>query len=342
MLVLNALVLSLPTRNSTIRMRVWRALKETGCGVLRDGVYVLPAGAASTPVLGEMESEIRSAGGFAMTVELKLTTAERAVEVRKLFDRSKDYGALVARIQAARSTLPSLGWRKAATLIERLHRALTGLFEIDFYPGPARLQAKEAMVGLERDAQRLRSPGEPQPARRAVRRLDFARYRNRTWATRKDLWVDRLASAWLIRRFIDRGAKFAWIDHPRDRPKGSIGFDFDGAQFTHVGGRVTFEVLLASFGLEDEPALASIGQAVHFLDIGGIPVADAKGLETMLRGIKAKARGDDETLREASKVFDFFYSAYGERTAGSRSSPVEAVLSGPTDRRDRESSRRSP
>ncbi|HSE01172.1 MAG TPA: chromate resistance protein ChrB domain-containing protein, partial [Burkholderiales bacterium] len=85
--------------------------------------------------------------------------------------------------------------------------------------------------------------------------------------------------------------------------------------FTHVGGRVTFEVLLASFGLEDDPALAAIGHAVHFLDTGGIPIADAKGLETMLRGIKAKARGDDEALREAGKVFDYFYSAYAEKSA---------------------------
>ena len=128
--------------------------------------------------------------------------------------------------------------------------------------------------------------------------------------------VDRLASVWLIKRFIDRSAKFAWIDRPRDRPKGAIGFDFDGAQFTHVDGRVTFEVLLASFGLDNDPALASIGQAVHFLDVGGIPVADARGLETMLRGIKAKARGDDQMLAEASKVFNWFHSAYGESKTG--------------------------
>ena len=164
-----------------------------------------------------------------------------------------------------------------------------------------------------RESQKRLSGGEPHAAKGKVRRLDPARYRNRLWATRKDLWVDRLASAWLIRRFIDGKAKFAWIDRPRNRPKGSIGFDFDGAEFTHVDSRVTFEVLLASFGLDGDQALASIGHAVHFLDIGGIPVADAKGLETMLRGIKAKARGDDETALEANKVVDFFYAAYAQK-----------------------------
>jgi hypothetical protein len=188
------------------------------------------------------------------------------------------------------------------------------LFEIDFYPGAAQLQARDAMTALEHVAQGLRSPGEPHPAKRKITRLDPAKYRNRVWATRKDLWVDRLASAWLIGRFIDRNAKFSWFERPRDRRKGSIGFDYDGARFTHVDGRVTFEVLLASFGLDDDPALAAIGHAVHFLDTGGIPVADARGLETMLRGIKAKTRSDDDTMLEANKVFDFFYSAYTQKS----------------------------
>ncbi len=77
-----------------------------------------------------------------------------------------------------------------------------------------------------------------------------SRYRDRVWATRKNPWVDRLASAWLIKRFIDRDAKFAWIDRPRERPTGAVGFDFDGAEFTHSGSRVTYEVLLATFGLD--------------------------------------------------------------------------------------------
>jgi hypothetical protein len=250
-----------------------------------------------------------------MTVEMNLKTSAQLEHVRKLFDRSEEYGALVARIHAAKASLQRLGKRKADTLVQRLRRSLEDLIEVDFYPGPARLQAKDAMAGLEREAQRLRSPGEPLPAKRKVRRLDLARYRDRTWATRKELWVDRLASAWLIKRFIDRNAKFVWIERPRDRPKGSIGFDFDGAQFTHVDGRVTFEVLLASFGLDDDPALAAIGHAVHFLDIGGIPVADAKGLETMLRGIQARTRYDDERALEAMKVFDLLYSAYAQAKA---------------------------
>jgi hypothetical protein len=176
--------------------------------------------------------------------------------------------------------------------------------------GQAKRQAEDALSGLARDFRQTYSSGEPHPSRKRVRSVNAAKYRRRVWATRRDLWVDRLASAWLIKRFIDRDARFVWIDRPRDRPRNAIGFDFDGAAFTHTGNRVTFEVLRATFGLDDDPALVKIGAAVHFLDVGGIPVADAKGLETLLRGIKEKSRSDDVLLAEAMRILDLFYSAY--------------------------------
>ena len=309
MTAFNALLISLPTGNATLRMRVWRALKSTGGGVLRDGVYVFPLEGPHASVLAGVETQIKAAGGFAMTVDLSLKTPQQLEHVRKLFDRSNEYAALVAGATAALSGLKRLGKRKAATLVQRLRRSFDEIVEIDYYPGQARLQAKDAISTLEREAERLFSGGEPHSARRRIRALDHARYRNRTWTTRKDLWMDRIACVWLIKRFIDRKARFVWIDRPRDRPRGSVGFDFDGAEFTHVENRVTFEVLLTSFGLDGDPALAALARAVHFLDVGGIPVGDAKGLETIIRGVKAKASSDDEFATQASKVLDYFYSA---------------------------------
>ncbi len=314
-MALQALVLSLPTRNSTIRMRVWRALKDAGCGVLRDGVYVLPAASADGSVLAAMESEVRAAGGFAMTLEMRLKTAEQRAHVVELFDRSAEYGALVRDVDAAKAALPRLGARKALTALQRLRRSLERLAQIDFFPGQAKRQAGEAVTALERRIGEAFSGGEPRASRKRLRTLDAARYRGRVWATRKEPWVDRLASAWLIKRFIDPAAKFAWIGAMRDRPRKAVGFDFDGAEFTHTGNRVTFEVLMASFGLDNDPAIAAIAAAVHFLDIGGIPIGDAKGLETLLRGIKEKARDDDALLAEAMRVLDHFYSAYAQPRA---------------------------
>jgi len=304
------LVLSLPTRNSTLRMRVWRALKDNGCGVLRDGVYLLPAGDAGDKVLAGLESDIRAYGGFAMTLGLKAKSDAQLADMQKLFDRSADYGALVRRIEAAKSSLARLGSRRAQTEMRRLERALDRLVAIDFFPGQAKVQALAMLATLKTGYQAMYAGGEPRASRRGLRQPDPARYRKRVWATRKSPWVDRLASGWLIRRFIDRDARFAWIARPSECPKKAVGFDFDGAEFTHVGNRVTFEVLLATFALEADPALAAIGAAVHFLDVGGIPVADAKLLETMLKGAREKARGDDQLLAEAGRIFDLLYSGY--------------------------------
>lgn len=307
----NTLVLSLPTRNSTLRMRLWRALRESGCGALRDGVYVLPS-TADTAALAKMESDIRSHGGFAMTAELKPRTSAQLADIRRLFDRSGGYGSLVERMSDAKGSLPRLGARRGQTLIRRLERALDRLSQIDFFPGEAKAQAAGALSALKAGYQEMFAGGEPRFSKRGLRSLDPRRYQKRVWATRKAPWIDRLASAWLIRRFIDREARFVWIARPSECPKNAIGFDFDGADFTHVKNRVTFEVLARSFGLDADSGLAAIGAAVHFLDVGGIPVPDAKGLETMLKGAREKARGDDALLAEATRVLDLMYSGLTE------------------------------
>jgi hypothetical protein len=291
-------------------MRVWRALKSTGCGVLRDGVYMLPRDASTISAFPDVEAQVRAAGGFAMIVDLDFRTRPQLDHARKLFDRSKEYGALVARIKGAKASLAKLGKRKAETVTQRLQQSFDELAAIDFFPGEAKLQAGDAVQAIQREARSLHSRGEPRALRGKVKRADRDKYLGRVWATRKGPWVDRLASAWLIKRFIDKEARFEWIDSPRSCPKNAVGFDFDGAEFTHVGSRVTFEVLQASFGLDADAALASIGSAVHFLDAGGIPVADARGLETILRGIREKARNDDERVSKAFGVFDHFYAAY--------------------------------
>jgi len=305
--VFNALVLSLPTRNSTLRMRVWRALKDCGAAALRDGVYLLPANAADAGALGRIEKDIRSHGGFAIILD---AAPQDGGDFRERFDRTAEYAALVEKISAAKTSLPALGPRRGLTALRRLEQAVDRLSRIDFFPGEAKQQAAAALAALKQRYGELYARNEPRSSMKGLQPLDHARYQKRLWATRKAPWVDRLASAWLIKRFIDRDAKFVWIGRPSERPKKAVGFDYDGAEFTHVKNRVTFEVLAAAFGLDHDPALAKLGAAVHFLDVGGIPVAEANGLETMLKGAKEKARGDDALLGEAMRTFDLLYSGY--------------------------------
>ena len=122
--------------------------------------------------------------------------------------------------------------------------------------------------------------------------------------------MDRLACAWLIKRHIDPAASFVWLESPADLPSEAVGFDFDGAPFTHVDSRVTFEVFLKSFDLEADVALRRLGDLVHYLDVGGIPVADAAGVATILTGAKQQSRDDDQFLKHALALFDWLYAAY--------------------------------
>ena len=158
-------------------------------------------------------------------------------------------------------------------------------------------------------------PDEPRVAQQKIRIRDRKTYRGRTWATRERLWIDRVASAWLIRRFIDPAAKFVWLKRVKDCPKRAVGFDFDGADFTHVDSKVTFEVLIASFGLESDPALTQLAGLVHQLDIGGIPVAEAPGFATIMAGARTLQQDDDALLQMMTLVLDGLYAGYGKSPA---------------------------
>ena len=119
-----------------------------------------------------------------------------------------------------------------------------------------------------------------------------------------------MASAWLIRRFIDPKAKFLWLKHVKSCPKRALGFDFDGAEFTHVGSKVTFEVLLGSFNLEQDSGLTRLGALVHHLDVGGIPIAEAPGFATIMAGARSLQPDDDALLKAMTPVLDSLYASY--------------------------------
>ncbi len=277
-------------------MRVWRALRSLGAATLRDGVYLLPEAAEHATALEQIAGDVKSVEGTADIYLLEARDESQRQSLPILFDRSGEYAQL---LKAFKET--EVGNAKA---LRTLRREFSALSAIDFFPGEARRQAEEALATLEAMA-----TGEPSNVKGKIRRLDRADFQGRTWATRKHLWVDRMASAWLIRRFIDHKASFLWLDDPKRCPKKALGFDFDGASFTHVDGHVTFEVLVASFGLDDDPGLRRIAQMVHFLDVGGIPVPEAAGVEAVLDGMRAALNDDDRLLDAASQAFDFLYQS---------------------------------
>ncbi len=300
------LILTLPTENATARMRAWRALKASGAAVLRDGVYVMPVSNRHRETLASIAEDVSASGGT--THLLEAGGEDYAV----LFDRTADYRQLAADIAVCRDDLDQVAPTELVRRSRKLRKQFDAIVLTDFFPGQARAQTAALLDAHDAAVRTLLSPDEPTPRATAIARLDAAHYQGRLWATRRRPWVDRLASAWLIRRFIDVNPRFLWLDTPADCPPEALGFDFDGAVFSHVGERVTFETLLASFGLEADPMLTRMARIVHFLDVGGLPVPEAAGLETLLAGMRASIADDDALLDAASAAFDYFSSALKE------------------------------
>lgn len=295
-----ALILSLPTENATVRMKAWRSLKSSGSAVLRDGVYLMPDLESCHNTLNSVATDVVAGGGMAYVLPIE---APEDANFPQLFDRSEDYKNLLADIEKTRSILSMDTAQDVLKQSRKLRKAFASLVDIDFYPSEAQRQTEAGLQDLELSATRVLSPDEPHAVDGAIQRLNISDYQGRIWATRQRPWVDRLASAWLIKRFIDSQAQLHWLASINDFPSGALGFDFDGAAFSHVGARVTFEVLLESFGLE-QTALKRIGALVHYLDVGGIQPSEASGIESVLAGLREAITDDDQLLTQASHVFN--------------------------------------
>jgi hypothetical protein len=312
------LVLTLPTDNATARMRYWRALKAKGCAVLRDGVYLLPHGEGAAGEMGEMCDSIGQAGGTAHFIRFRSRDGVQDAEFRSLFDRVEEYATLRRSLDDMRKTLSGLAPAEITKLLRRTRKEFEAIASIDFFPNEATVRAQSAWQDFIVASDAVLSPGEPRQTQGTIKLLKRDPYQGRVWATRRRLWVDRVASAWLIRRFIDRDARFMWLASPADCPADAVGFDFDGATFTHINDRVTFEVLAASFGIEDELGMVGLAGMVHSLDVGGVVVPEAAGFDAVMSGAIQRGLNDDELLTEMSPTLDSLLAHFGAVEKGAR------------------------
>ena len=305
------LTASLPTSPSGLRVRIWRALKATGCATLRDGVYILPAGAASAGELWAIEKAIQDGGADAHMLTLQARDAAQETTFRSLFDRSEQYADFTQSLKDARKAVKTSGEPELRKLLRGLDQQLQAIRAADYFPGKTGTSAADGLETLRAEIEKKLSPGEPMRRAGAIAHLSKQDFQRKTWATRKRPWVDRLATAWLIQRFVDAQPRFLWLADPKKCPKSALGFDFDGARFTHLGDKVTFEVVAHSFGLGEDATLKRLGQLVHYIDVGGIPVDEAAGVETVVRGLQARHDDDDALLAAACDVFDALHAALG-------------------------------
>ncbi len=309
------LVAVFPVEDAAGRMRLLRTLEGLGCAVMREGVFLLPDTARNRSSFQRLADHIARAKGDAWMFPVSVESPQQAKQFRAMFDRSGRYAELIKTIEGLKAGFGVSDPTAIAQVLAKQRRELETISVLDFFVSPLRQRAERALTEMEESVRRMMFPdngdggegGAGKPATRSKKQ-----YFRRAWATRKPLFVDRLASAWLIRRFIDPEATLLWLDKRQACPATAVGFGFEGASFANSRTRVTYEELLASFRLDRNAGLVKIGQLVHALDAGNRQVPEAAGVETLLAGARHRASNEDELLRESERTFDLLYEAYYE------------------------------
>lgn len=319
------LIHQLPAKPAYARVKVWRRLQALGAVTVKNAVYALPANADTREDFAWLAQEIRESEGEAVVCEASLVEGLTDAELRALFDtaRDEDYLKIAqeAREVGARlsNDLPDNVLADVASQTTRLRKQLDAIVAIDFFGATGRLTAEDLVSGIEAalkqedDAMSDSKTAVPPPGP----------LKERVWVTRQGVQIDRIASAWLIRRFIDPEARFKFVPGTGYKPlQGELRFDMFEGEFTHRGDRCTFEVLVAHSGLTD-PALTAIGEIVHDIDLkdGKYGREETGGVRSLISGI-ASARADDEQrISRGSTVFDDLYGYFSASGTTQRTGP---------------------
>lgn len=300
------LILSLPREPSSIRVRAWRRLRTLGALALKSGVYVLPARPDTVEQFQWLAQDVQRQGGEATILHVaRVENVPDAEIVRRFREaRDADYRDLAERYRRLHRALARGGrGRRVREEAERLARELDRLRDIDFFDARAGEDARRAREQLEQ----MLAPAPETPVPR------LGDLRGRLWVTRPRPHVDRLASAWFIRRFVDPDARFAFAP-PEARPAEAIPFDMAGVELGHHGDRCTFETLLAATGRRDA-GLQALAEIVHEADLrdGKYPREEARGLDLAIRGLLAALKDDEAVLTAGLTLFDGLYEVLSGR-----------------------------
>jgi len=307
------LIHQLPAKPAYARVKVWRRLQALGAVTVKGAVYALPANTETQEDFAWLAKEIVEAGGEAMICEAALVEGLSDHEMQGLFDqaRDEDYAKIAAEareIATRRSEdMTDRELAETASQVARLRKQLDAVVAIDFFGANGRLAAQGLVSGLEAALQKEDAvpATEPAPAPGPLS--------NRTWVTRRGVQIDRIASAWLIRRFIDKAASFKFVPSSGYQPEpGELRFDMFEGEFTHRGDRCTFEVLLGHADLSD-PALGAIGEIVHDIDLKDDKYgrAETAGVKSLIAGIATPGTSDEQRLARGSVLLDGLYESFG-------------------------------
>lgn len=308
------LIHQIPPKPAYLRVKVGRRLQGLGAVAIKNSVYVLPRSEQAREDFQWVRREIVAGRGDATVCEARFVEGHSDADVETLFTTARDaeYAALAGEARRLERAVlgsrkrPPIGAEHAKQALVRLRKQLSSVVAIDFFGAPGRETIEELLVGIE---SRLR-PAAASAGLRSPVSTDGVRAR--TWVTRRGVHVDRIASAWLIRRFIDPKARFKFAPGHEYAPRArELRFDMFEAEFTHEGDLCTFEVLLRNFGLK-EAALRPVAEIVHDVDLkdGKFARPEAPGVDRLLAGIAMRHKEDEARLAEGAAVFDSLYEYF--------------------------------
>jgi hypothetical protein len=317
------LIHSIPPRPNYLRVKIGRRLQKLGAVPVKNSVYALPRTDSAREDLEWIAHEISADGGEASLCESRFVggLTDAAIEQQFRFARQRDYldAAKLARrlvdtlSQAGKKTgkIPAKRQAQAQVALGRLRKRLDDIISIDYFGAAGRAELENLLRAAE---DKLRPPRSADP-KGAPDIPPLRNLRGRTWVTRKGIHVDRIASAWLIRRFIDPAAKLKYVEAKGYLlAPGELRFDMFDAEFTHEGDLCTFEVLLARMETDD-PALRLIADIVHDIDLRDRKYGreETPGVTALVTGICLQHRDDEARLAAGSTALDAFYRALQQR-----------------------------
>lgn len=300
------LIHQLPPKPDYLRVKVRRRIQKLGAVPLKNSVYVLPHTDAAIEDFQWLANEIVADDGDATICAATLLSGISDGDLESLFraERAADYAAIAEAAHGIDEVSP-----RAADELNGLRRKLAAVRALDYFDAPERRNAEQAMSAAEA---RLR----PADSSREAAGSDSALPRGATWVTRRGAFIDRMASAWLIRRFIDPGAQFRFVVASEyQHAPGELRFDMYRGEFTHEGDRCTFETLLHRFGLQRDPALCSLGEIVHDIDCKDdkFARAEAAGVASVIHGVALATDDDHQRVDRGALVFDGLYAQLGRQ-----------------------------
>ena len=311
----------LPPKPVGLRVKVWRRLQQQGAIAIKNSVYALPLSDAAREDFQWLAREITESGGEATVCAAELVEGLTDAQVQALFNAARD--AQYAEVTKDARQLATARDRRRddeawPLEVSKLRKRLEEILAIDFLGAPGRMSAESLVLRLEqllaeRSTHPTGAPTAPEPSVP----------RGATWVTRRGIHVDRMASAWLIRRFIDATARLRFVDPRTHRHEpGELRFDMFEAEFTHEGDFCTFEVLLSRFGLTG-PALRAIGEMVHDIDLKDAKFArpETAGFEKAIAGIALGHAQDEDRLARASALLDDLHTAFERQRPRAESQP---------------------